>query len=148
MNARLLGLTLSCLFLWGCATTRGAGEGIPVQITVTDPLGKPIPTAVIRHPEEADRHPVNSVDGSWEESVLYLPDGSELPFTPGLSLILEITAPGFEGRMVQYEVRTRKNVVDIQLQPLVFEEDRLDDPVMSFGRDRPRDGGGVGGPAN
>ena len=61
--------------------------GTPVAVTVLDEAGEAIPTAVIRHPDEADRHRVNSVDGSWEEEVLYMPDGTELIFEPGLVLM-------------------------------------------------------------
>ena len=50
-------------------------EGVPVRVIVLDIDRKPISTAVVRHPQEADRHRVNSVDGSWEASVLYMPDG-------------------------------------------------------------------------
>ena len=51
---------------------RGADSvGTRVYVQVTDPAGEPIRTAVIRHPEEADRHRVNSVDGTWDEEVLY-----------------------------------------------------------------------------
>lgn len=39
--------------------------GIPVKVIVLDHEKKPLPTAVIRHPLEQDRHRVNSVDGSW-----------------------------------------------------------------------------------
>ncbi|MEC8424441.1 MAG: hypothetical protein VX000_11740, partial [Myxococcota bacterium] len=56
---------------------RSPGEGVPVTVVVLDEAGEPVPTAVIRHPDEADRRRVNAVTGEWTGSVLYLPDGSE-----------------------------------------------------------------------
>ena len=65
---------------------KDANQGVEVRIRVMDEAGEAIPTAVVRHPEEADRRRVNSVTGEWMASVLYLPDGSELIFVPGMSL--------------------------------------------------------------
>ncbi len=122
--------------------------GTPVAVTVLDEAGEAIPTAVIRHPDEADRHRVNSVDGSWEEEVLYMPDGTELIFEPGLVLFLEISAPGYETQVIQYEVRKRKNFVEVRLVKLNFDDDDIEEPMMSFGRDTPREATGGSGPAN
>ena len=60
------------------ALAKSADEGVPVRVVVRDDAKTPIATAVVRHPQEADRHRVNAVDGSWEASVLYMPDGTEL----------------------------------------------------------------------
>ncbi len=116
--------------------------GVPVKVIVYDPEGKPVPTAVVRHPQEADRHRVNTFDGSWEASVLYLPDGTELKFLNGMVLELEISAPGYVNQRIQYLVRKRKNVVEVQLARMEFsmEEEEADDPVIQFGRDKPIDG--------
>jgi hypothetical protein len=112
---------------------------VPVRVVVSDQAGGPIATAVVRHPQEADRHRVNSVDGSWEGSVLYLPDGSELRFTPGMTLELEISAPGYMTQVFQYQVRKRKNVVEIALPKIETDDTNVEEPVISFGRDDPRE---------
>lgn len=122
-------------------------DGVPVKVVVCDTDENPIPTAVIRHPEEADRHRVNAVDGSWEASVLYMPDGSELVFVPGLSLRLEISAPGYLTQVIQYDVRKRNNKIPVQLARLELDSEEIEEPVIQFGRDRPREEGG-GAPAN
>jgi hypothetical protein len=114
-------------------------QGVPVRVIVLDADRKPISTAVVRHPQEADRHRVNSVDGSWEASVLYLPDGSELRFTPGMTLELEISAPGYMTQVFQYQVRKRKNVVEVALPKIEMDDSQVDEPVISFGRDQPRE---------
>jgi len=114
-------------------------EGVPVRVIVLDVDRAPISTAVIRHPLEADRHRVNSVDGSWEANVLYMPDGSELRFTPGMTLELEISAPGFMTQVFQYQVRKRKNVVELSLPKIEMDDTTIEEPVISFGRDLPRE---------
>lgn len=143
----LLGLFV---MVTACATTPSAdGVGTRIQVQVVDEDGKPIPTAVIRHPEEEERHRVNAVTGTWEEEVLYMPDGSELIFTPGLLLYLEVSAPNYESQVVQYQVRRRRNALSVSLKKLQMQELTIDEPMMSFGRDAPIDSGeGGGGPAN
>ena len=114
-------------------------EGVPVKVVVLDEDKKPIPTAVIRHPLEQDRHRVNSVDGSWETSVLYMPDGTELRFTPGMTLDLEISAPGYTTQVFQYQVRKRRNVIEVKLVAIELENDTIEEPMITFGRDEPRE---------
>jgi hypothetical protein len=113
--------------------------GVLVRVIVLDAERKPVSTAVVRHPQEADRHRVNSVDGSWEASVLYMPDGSELRFTPGMTLELEISAPGYTTQVFQYQVRKRKNVVEITLAKIEMDDTTIEEPMISFGRDNPRE---------
>ena len=140
----ILALTISSTAF---AKKKKDNEGVNVRVTVVDEAGEPIPTAVIRHPDEADRHRVNSLTGTWEGSVLYLPDGSEMIFTPGMSIQFEISAPGYMTRVVQYDIRKRKNTVPVSLQVLEMTEDDIEEPIITFGRDKPRDVGGAG-PAN
>ncbi len=111
-------------------------------MTVLDEEGKVIPTAVIRHPEEQFRHPVNTFDGSWADRVLYLPDGRELVFEKGLELELEISAPGYVNQHVIYVVKKKKNSLAVTLQKMEFsfDQDLIDEPVIQFGRDKPLDG--------
>lgn len=117
----------------------GADQGVPVRVVVTDEAQKPIPTAVVRHPQEADRHRVNSVDGSWEASVLYMPDGTELRFAARMTVELEISAPGYVTQVLSYQVRRRHNVVEVKLAPLVMDDTTLEEPPTGFGRDEPRE---------
>lgn len=123
-------------------------EGVNVRITVMDESENPIPTAVVRHPDEADRRRVNSVTGVWEDSILYLPDGSELRFVPGMTLQFEISAPGFITQVVAYDVRKRNNKVEITLKEMEIEEEEIDEPLIQFGRDRPRESVGGAPPSN
>lgn len=114
-------------------------QGVPVRVVVTDGEGQPVPTAAVRHPQEAERHRVNSVNGSWEDSSLFLPDGSELRFTPGMVLELEISAPGFMTQVVSYQVRKRKNLIPVSLQAIQLEEMEIEEPVTTFKHDKPRE---------
>lgn len=139
------------LLLPGLAEAKKGPESIGTRVYIQvldDADDEPVRTAVIRHPDEADRHRVNSVDGTWDEEVLYLPDGSELVFTPGLILVLEVSAPGYETQVIQYQVRRRKNNLKVRLKKQEYDHSEIDEPMMSFGRDTPREDGGGGGPAN
>lgn len=134
----------SLLFVIGLAPSWAVAkddekEGVPVKVVVLDQESRPIPTAVVRHPQEADRHRVNSVDGSWEASVLYLPDGSEFAFHPRETIELEISAPGYVTQVLSYQVRRRHNVVEVTLPPLVMDDSTVEEPTISFGRDEPRE---------
>ena len=120
---------------------KGPGEGVPVTVVVLNVDGEPVPTAVIRHPDEADRRRVNAVTGEWTGSVLYLPDGSEMIFTPGMTLTLEISAPGFMTQVIQYDIRKRGNKVEIILPGISLDDDDVEEPLIQFGRDKPRDVG-------
>jgi hypothetical protein len=150
-------LLAAALMVGGAATLVGPSEaeakkdkdaGVLVRITVLDPDGNPIPTAVVRHPDEADRRRVNSVTGVWEESILYLPDGSELRFVPGMTLNFEISAPGFITFVASYDVRKRNNKLEVTLQPMEIEEEAIDEPLIQFGRDMPREVGPSAPPSN
>jgi hypothetical protein len=121
------------------ALAKPADEGVPVRVVVRDDTKTPIATAVVRHPQEADRHRVNAVDGSWEASVLYLPDGSELRFTAGMTLNLEISAPGYTTQVLTYQVRKRRNLVDVTLPKIDTDDSQIEEPTISFGRDEPRE---------
>lgn len=115
-------------------------EGIFVTIRVLDPQGAPIPTAVIRHTEEQERHRVNAETGEWPANVFYLPDGTEILILKGMQLTFEVSAPGYQNLKVQYLVRKRKNLVPVTLQPMLLEmdtEENTDDVPIQFGRDRP-----------
>jgi hypothetical protein len=139
--------TAALLITVSCAHTSGSGDGVPVRVYVLDSDSDPIPTGVVRHPEETDRHRVNAATGHWEGSVLYLPDGKEMIFMPGMSIELEISAPGFLTRVVQYDIRKRRNHIRVNLDKIEFQTDDIEEPIIQFGRDKPRADGGSG-PAN
>ena len=135
-------LLTSLLLLTATPGFAADDEGIPVTVEVLDIEGNPVPTAVVRHPQEADRHKVNTATGTTEITRLYLPDGSELVFDKGMELEFEISAPGYKNARVKYYVRKRRNLVSVILEKMdldaLLEEDE-DDPVIQFGRDKPRD---------
>lgn len=135
----------------GLSTTAEAkkkknAEGIPLTVRVVDAVGEPIPTAVVRHPEEADRHRVNTITGEWTAPILYLPTGEEIIFAPGMTVKLEISAPGYLARIVTYDIKKRRNKIEIALDMLEDDEE-IEEPVMQFGRDQIRDANGAA-PAN
>lgn len=138
---RKLFVVLALLGSFGAAEAKpkDPAEGVPVKVVVKDEENLPIATAVVRHPLEQDRHRVNSVDGSWETSVLYMPDGTELRFTPGQTVELEISAPGYVTQVFQYQIRKRRNVVELKLHKIENETDQIDEPMITFGRDVPRE---------
>ncbi len=138
MSQILLGFALS----WGGVARAEDPVGIPVTVIVTDVAGAPISTAVVRHPDEQDRHRVNVTDGHTDISVLYLPDGSELVFTKGMEVEFEVSAPGYQNAHVKYLVRKRRNVVPVTLEKMDLSEqvgEGDEDPAIQFGRDKPID---------
>jgi hypothetical protein len=134
---------IGALFATWCSAVAFAQDvGIPVTIEVKDAVGTPIATAVVRHPDEADRHRVNVETGRYTTGVLYLPNGDELIFDKGMELEFEVSAPGYENARVKYIVQKRKNIVPVILTKMDFsleDDEDLDDPVIQFGRDKPLD---------
>ena len=117
-------------------------KDVTVKVTVLDEAGHAVPTAVIRHPDEEVRHPVNIADGSWSESVLYLPDGQNLIFEQGMELEFEVSAPNHVTRHIIYVIEKKKNHLEVTLEKMdySFDWELEDEPVIQFGRDRPLDG--------
>ena len=116
--------------------------GVPVTVRVVDENEQPVAQATVRHPEEADPHRVNAMNGEWTASVLYMPDGRELVFEKDLQLEFEISAAGYINQDIVYTVKKRKNQFTVVMQKmnLDIEDDDMDDPVIQFGRDKPIDG--------
>lgn len=138
----LLGLlAVAALFLGLTATVDARAaeeEGIPVAVKVMDVNGNPISTAVVRHPEEEERKPVNTVTGIWQGNVLFMPDGRMVNFEAGMELTFEVSAPGYILQTVRYVVRKRKNLIEVTLQAMELEEEGEEDmPIIGFGRDKP-----------
>ena len=139
--------SLSLVLTLGCATTRSAGEGVPVKVFVRNEEGDPISTAVVRHPQEGERNRVNAATGHWEGSVLYLPDGSELIFEPNTTIELEISAPGYVTKRISYDIKKRRNQFPVALEPMSLKGTDFEEPIIQFGRDKKKSDVG-GGAAN
>ena len=141
-----IGIAMVASLAVSCATMkkRDSGEGVTVTVVVTDEAGDPIKTAVVRHPEEADPHRVNPQNGIWYDSVLYLPGGGELVFTPGMYLQLEVSAPGYLTKVIGYDIVKRKNNIPVVLKELEVDDSDIIEPTLEFGRDKPRDGMSTG----
>lgn len=132
---------LALAFLLG-PTAQADDVGIPLTVQVITEDGSPIRTATVRHPQEAERHRVNSVTGVWEEQVLYLMDGSEFPFDRGTVVKLEVSALGYQVEPVEYKMRRRRNKLVVQLKEieLADDDDWMEDaPMIQFDRDKPLD---------
>jgi hypothetical protein len=123
--------------------------GIPLIVQVVEkvPEGEkreaaPIPTAKVRNPDEKDPHPVNRSTGEWLGRVMYLQNGNEVIFDQGMALTFEVSAPGYLTQKITYVMRKRKNKVIIALEKmsLSFDDEEEEDPVIQFGRDKPRGG--------
>ena len=85
----------------------------------------------------------NALTGEVPLSVLYLPDGGKLIFKAGTTVTFEVSAPGFMTQIIQYDIRKRKNRLEVLLTRYI-EEDEIEEPLIQFGRDRPRDVGPAG----
>lgn len=147
-NAPFSRLVLGASVLFGLGATALAptvaladDPGIPLTVRVIDSTGNPIKTAVVRHPDEQDRHRVNTETGTWSGSVLYMPDGSELIFDKGMTIPFEVSAPGYMNYSFTYTMRKRKNEVDVMLEKMEVDmtDEDPEDIVIQFGRDKPID---------
>ena len=138
MNVRFL-IVLMLFISPRAFAKKNTHEGVPVRVTVLDANGEPVPTAVVRHPKEADRHRVNAATGEWEASALYLPDGSDVTFAPGMTLELEVSAPGYLTQVVEHEVKKKKNRVDVVLEAIDLDAADDAEPILEFDRDVPRE---------
>jgi hypothetical protein len=109
-----------------------------LKIMVRDEAAQPLITASVRNSQEAEKHGVNGTTGAWEGSVLYLPDGTEVKFAADMPLEFEISAPGFITQKVAYQMRKRKNLIQVNLvkipeEPADPNEEEVD---VGFGRDK------------
>ena len=132
-------IVLMCVLSPRAFADKGEPAGVPVRVTVLDATGAPVSTAVVRHPKEADRHRVNAATGEWEASALYLPDGSGLPFVPGTTLEREVSAPGYLTRVVEHEIKKKKNRIDVVLEAIDLDAPDDGEPILEFDRDVPRE---------
>ena len=134
-----LAIVLMCLLSRPAFAKKDTPAGVPVRVMVTDTNGAPVSTAVVRHPKESDRHRVNAATGEWEASALYLPDGSDLAFVPGTTLELEVSAPGYLTRVVEHEIKKKKNRIDVVLEAIDLDAPDDGEPILEFDRDVPRE---------
>jgi hypothetical protein len=135
-------LLAGALLLGAPTTALAQDEGIPVTIEVRDQASQEvIPTAVVRHPQEAERHRVNVETGRWTESVLYLADGSEVKFEKGAVHKFEVSAPGYKNAEATLMVRKRRNLLQVFLEKmdLSLDAEFEDEPQITFDRDVPLD---------
>ena len=79
--------------------------------------------------------------------MLYLPDGSELIFQPNTSIQLEVSAPGYLTKVIQYDIKKRRNQFDVRLDTMNLQATDLEEPIIQFGRDKKKTEMG-GGAAN
>jgi hypothetical protein len=72
-------------------------------------------------------------------------DGSELVFMPNTTIQLEVSAPGFLTKVIQYDIKKRRNQFDVQLDQLNLKDDEFDEPIIQFGQDKKKSeiGGGA-----
>ena len=125
-TARRPAVSVACAIGWLAASMAGpsapaeaAEPEISLTIRVTDAqTDAPLSTAVIQHPREPDRHHVNTDSGEWATGVLYMRDGSELPFVKGMVVALEISAPGYAPKRVDHTLRRKRNTLAIALDKL------------------------------
>jgi len=96
-----------------------------------DTQGLPIQNAWVRLPQTEGRRMVDET-GKWQSSSLYDLDGNEIFFTKGKILDFTISAPGYTSRSVAYEVRGRRNLITVQLEPMVHAviDDENDENLM------------------
>jgi hypothetical protein len=133
---------LAALLFAAPAWAKDDEEGINVTVQVFDAETQtPIPTAVVRNPQEEERHRVNRELGTWTGNVFYMPDGTEVRFIKGATLQFEVSAPGYVNQIVGYTVRKRRNEFPVYLQKMEvdLEEENPDDVMIQFGRDKPID---------
>lgn len=89
---------------------RAQDLGVPVTLEVRDAARDIlVPTATVTSPLEGEPHAVNTETARWTDSVLYLPDGSELVFERRMEVTFEVSAPGYLTERVTVRLRRRRN---------------------------------------
>jgi hypothetical protein len=122
------------------------GEGVLIEIVVLDgESANPISTAVVKHEKEADSSRVNQLSGKWQAREVFDSDGEEYLFLANQTEQFSISAPGYMTQLIQYDVRRRRNNIEIRLQKMEIDTDTIEPPLIPFGRDQEREGGGPGG---
>ena len=92
------------------------GEGVLIEIIVLDgESAEPISTAVVKHEKEADSSRVNQLSGKWQAREVFDAEGAEYLFLPSKTEQFSISAPGYMTQIIQYDVRRRRNNIEIKL---------------------------------
>jgi hypothetical protein len=110
-----------------------------VTIHVLDTDGRVVPSAVVRHPLERELHRVNADNGTWKTDAFYFEGDRVEQLERGMTLTLEISAPGFRNAELTVLLRRRHNRFRVKLEPMTL-QDETQDPLVEFGRDRPFEG--------
>ena len=65
---------------------------------------------------------------------------------PGLNLRLEleVSAPGFVTKVISYDVKKRRNQFPVVLDGMSLKDTDFEEPIIQFGRDKPRSNVGGG----
>ena len=140
--------TMLLLFVMGNADAkkRKDGEGVLIEITVLDKeTAEPVAMAVVKHSKEADSSRVNQLSGKWQAREVFDAEGEEYPFLPSNTEEFSISAPGYMPEFFSYDVRRRRNNIEIMLQKMELDTETIDQPLIPFGRDQEREEGGPGG---
>ena len=144
----LVVLTLSMLAISSDADAKkgNSDEGILITIIILDETsGEPIPTAKVKHSKESDSSRVNKLTGKWQAREIYDAEGNEYKFQAGVTENFSVSAPGYMTRIVKYDVRKRRNNIELKLQKMDVDNDTVEMPIIKFGRDQEREGGAPGG---
>ena len=111
-----------------CMNTAWANEKPQiVSVQVIDHAGQPVPNAWVRVPGVAGQREVEAASGLWETSQLLRYDGSSLVFAKGMMVNLTVCAPGFYSQNLQYEIRSRRNIITVALQPMTLADLNAED---------------------
>ena len=64
---------------------------------------------------------------------------------PNTTIQLEVSAPGFLTKVIQYDIKKRRNQFEVQLDQLSLKDDEFDEPIIQFGQDKKKSeiGGGA-----
>lgn len=89
-----------------------------VTVEVLSVSDVPIPQAVVVHPEERERHRVNTQTGRWSETILYMKDGREVPFEKGMEVKFEVSAPGYRNESVVSLIKKKKHLITVRLEQM------------------------------
>jgi hypothetical protein len=128
------GLLLASLAFFTSALADDEDDAKLITVRVLDGAGAPITNAWVRLPQTEGRRMVDEV-GRWQAKSLYELDGRERFFMKGMVLDLTISAPGYTSRAVGYEVRNRRNLVTVQLEPMnltILDEENDEDLMIRW----------------
>ncbi len=93
-----------------------------LTVHVVDVAGHPIPDAQVRVVEENDLHNVNTFNGEWTASEVYL-KASELAFSRGTTLHLVVASPRHKAQVMEWVSPGGKHdALEVALKPIEFRD--------------------------